>query len=286
MVIEHILKQHLKPSLRVIVDDNSSDNTFHIIKKFADKISWIEPMKFKRESNEYDTEIGYSKVVSAGIDYAKKLAKNRGIQYNYIGILDADILLDENYFSNLVKVAEEIDKIGIISGVLYSPSKKDDKSKDPRGGARLFHKKCLEDIGGYPITAAPDTVTNIKARNRGWKLLKVENAIGTQLREPWAGISLWHGYKNKGKGRYYLCYHPVNAILTGIFLLCKFPFYPGLAFMHGYFSSFIKKEVQTEDKEIRDYFYNESLRELKHKLIKKLRLSGDKLRGKTERDNR
>jgi len=262
-VIKQFLKQKSKPLLWVIVDDNSSDNTYDIGKSFSEKISWIELYKIKRDNNEYDSDIGYSQVVKLGIDYAKKMSDEKSIHYEYIGILDSDIILDRNYFGYLVNMATETSKCGIISGLLHQETKKDSEFGSPRGGARLYNKKCLESIGGYPITAAPDTVTNIKAKKRGWKLLKIKEVSGLQLRAPWIGNGIWQGYKKKGQGRYYLNYYPVNAFLTGVYLCSRYPFYIGIAFLYGYFSFYFLSKKQTEDEEVREYFGEKSFTNLK-----------------------
>jgi len=270
--INSLLHQDVKPKLWVIVDDNSDDGTPEIIQRYSDKISWIAGIKSERKNTEYDASMGYSKVVRVGINYAKKTADTQKIEYNYIGILDGDITLNKDYFKILMQEADEIEKCGIISGLLHEKTKKDPENGIPRGGARLYNKKCLEEIGVFPITTSPDTVTGIKAVNREWKLVKTGNASGLQLRPQAGKKGLLHGYKKTGEGDYYLGYHPVNIFLAGIYLCFKFPFYTGLALLYGYFSSFILRKKQTDDKEIKEYFGEQKFRNLKNKLRKKLNL--------------
>jgi len=269
-VIKCVLAQTKKPRLWLIVDDGSTDNTYRIAKKHSELKEWIYVEKLNREKEEYDTEFGYSKVVKFGIENAMEKCQNEKINYKYVGILDADILLEKNYFELLLDKAESTKNCGIISGRLDLDGKKDFREGYPRGGAMLFHKKCLKEIGGYPITAAPDTVTNIKAKNRGWNLIKYYKAKGLQLRPPREGAGIWKGYKRKAEGRYYLNYHPVNAFLTSLYLCTKFPFYQGIAYFVGYFKSYFLNEPQTDDEEVKRFFYYESFNNLRKKIKKRL----------------
>jgi hypothetical protein len=227
-----------------------------LIIKYSHKFPWIVGEKIKRENDFYDTEFGYSRVIKFGIDQAINHSKKKCISTKYIGILDADIILESNYFETLQTVADK-EEFGIVSGLIHDEAKQDIESDDPRGAARLYNIRCLDDIGGYPITPAVDTVTNIKAVMRGWKIQRIGNTQGYQNRPSWSGTGLWNGYKRKAEGKYYLNYHPINAILTGLLLFIKPPFYPGLAFIYGYTISYISKKSQTEDMEIKEYFWNQ-----------------------------
>ena len=271
-VIDSMLNQNLKPALWVIVNDNSKDNTLDILKKYSDLITWIEYMHLTRDEKEYDTQIGYSIVVKAGIDFAIKHAELKKIKYDYIGILDADIIPDNDYFEKLLRCANDTTSCGIISG--RDKTRKEVNKKHILGCARLYHKNCLDSFGGYPITAHVDTVTEIKAKNRGWVLINIDTALVESLRHSDFGKKgYWHSQKNRAQGFYFLNYHPVNALFASIYLSTKYPFYIGLAFFVGYYKSFISRKIKTKDEEIIQYFYFERFNSLKKRLRKLISLS-------------
>ena len=97
-VFDTIVNQEKKPICWMIVDDNSTDNTTNIIKKFSPDYSFIKYTKLE-ESGKRD----FASKVNAIKWGIEKLNTN---DYDYLGILDADITLESNYYSTLL---EELD---------------------------------------------------------------------------------------------------------------------------------------------------------------------------------
>lgn len=267
-VIKSVINQKVQPKLWLIMDDGSTDNTPQIIKKYKNEIDWIHSIRIVRKTFEYKGVLSSSARVKKAIKHAQKLAKRKDIYYEYIGLLDADIKLKDNYFKVLLNEAIKQPKCGIISGLLHENNKRDKNTGYPRGGARLHDKNLFNDIGGYPVTASTDTVIFIKAKNRDWKLIKTGKTYGLQLRPPASSMGKWKGLIRRGEMRYYLRYHPINALLLSLKLSLEYPFYHGLAFFYGYFRSKLLKNKQTDDQEIINYFYYREYDHLKKKLNK------------------
>jgi len=59
-----------------------------------------------------------------------------------------------------------------------------------------------------------------------------------------------------GKTSYYLNVNPLHIVVRSMKYLFKKPHYGGIAFLVGYFGSVISRNEKTEDKEIRNYFWN------------------------------
>lgn len=254
-VIQSVINQQRIPDLWVIVDDGSSDSTADIANEFSTEYEWIQTVEINRNKNEYNSELGYAKVVSNGIQYIYDIVEIPN-EIELIGLLDADIILEGNYFSNLIKICEEDSDIGIISGLLHTDKSRDTPDGMPRGAGRIYRKEALGEIGGYPITPAPDTVTNVKIKLNDWKLVKTQEAEGHQIRPPRSAISKWKGHFDKGQSMYYLNYHPVCALLTGIYISTSPPFYDGFAYLLGFFRKYSQRDKKIQDEQVSNYFYN------------------------------
>src|SRR5262245_42016277 len=78
-----IVNQTHRPLKWVVVDDNSTDGTGKIIRKFAEQYSFIEPLSAPPGGGKH---FG-SKIKAFNAGYAR-LA---GLEYQFIGNLDADV---------------------------------------------------------------------------------------------------------------------------------------------------------------------------------------------------
>ncbi|MGV8086569.1 MAG: glycosyltransferase family 2 protein, partial [Candidatus Woesearchaeota archaeon] len=117
-VISSVLNQTIKPKLWVIVNDGSTDNSLKIIKKFAKKNKWIKYISL--DNNKRDLNFRYSFVCNTGFKYILDYCKEKKIEYNYISLLDTDIILDKKYFESLINLMKKDNKLGIVSGGIYT----------------------------------------------------------------------------------------------------------------------------------------------------------------------
>lgn len=273
-LIKSVLNQTVRPSLWVIVDDNSNDSTASLIQDICKEHQWIKYSKTTNSSS-YDW-LGYGRVVKYGFNFAQKTAHHENINYNFLGILDADVFPSNTYFESLINKLNKASTIGIISGTLYIKTRKgiipEDDSDSPRGGARLYRRSCFEEIGGFSESPSPDTVSDIKAISRGWELTRVKVTKALHNRRSSSANGLWKGYQKMGEGRYYLNLHPFSAFLFGLYFARKPPFYQGMAYIFGYFYCYVSDRKKTDDEEIKDHFWN-SWKRLKKRVLRNLNLS-------------
>ena len=264
-LIESVVNQTIIPSLWVIVDDGSTDNSSSIIKDAMKKHGYIRSIRLKEGSR--DLGIHYAYVCKQGFDYATKFCENNDINYNYVSLLDADIQLGKSYFEKLIKEFERNPKLGIASGDIYYQT--DDglcwektRRDLPRGANRIWRRICFEETEGFKIVHSPDTVSNIKAKLRGWETKQFKDIISIQTRPTSSAEGLWKGYKIKGEGAYYLRCHPLHVLLKGLKYLLQPRFYLSFAYFSGYLSGFIQRKRRIEDEEIKNYFRKQRLKEL------------------------
>ena len=137
--LDSFVGQTYLPNEVIVVDDNSSDNTFNIAKDYAQKYNWIKAVQ-RSSSNEH---IPGKKVVDTfnfGLEQTS--------DFDLIGKFDADIILPENYFELIVNQFQANWKLGMCSGLLYIKKGENwiyeniaDKNHI-RGPIKLYHKAC------------------------------------------------------------------------------------------------------------------------------------------------
>ncbi len=169
--LEHMLKalvvQTIKPTQVIIVDDNSTDNTPSIIKKFVDSFAWITTVNTKTRSKHSPG----AKVIEAFYKGYEKCNPDSEL----IGKFDADIVLPTNYLEKMVAIFASDKLIGMAAGNLYI-KKRDtwvfedisEKTK-VRGPIKLYKKECFDAIGGLKKSIGWDTVDVLLAAFHGWK---------------------------------------------------------------------------------------------------------------------
>ena len=260
LLIKSVLKQKIKPVLWVFVNDNSTDKSTEILQKYSLKYDFIKIVNYPYKIKEYDPVFHYSEVCKYGFDRALKYCKKNSIDFDYIGLLDADIFVEENFFLKLINEFHKDDKLGIISGNIFSLSK--NKKHDsgtirfdiPRGGARLWSKDCFLKTGGYMVTYSPDTISNIKAKLMGFHIKTHPKAIAYQVRETASKKGKFKGWFKNGIGDYYLRKRPIAIVFRVIKLLQELKFIAICGYVCGYFYAFINHIKRIDDNDIAYYF--------------------------------
>lgn len=258
-----VIGQTIKPSLWVIVDDGSTDSSPEIIDELEMEYSWIKSIHLPEHPRDLTFHI--SSVCKTGIDFAIDYSIQNSIEYQYIGLLDADTLLEKKYYEKMIHEFENESSLGIASGCLIDWTedcdiiseedwcllKKNSANRDtPRGSGRLWRKKCYDETGGCPIEPTWDTISNIKAENRGWKIAQYDQIRALQLRATSGAEGVWKGYISKGHTAYYLD-RPFLLVFGGVvYFSMNKPYFQGIPYLIGYLSSVIKRDPQIQDEEI------------------------------------
>ena len=112
-LVKCILKSTFKPDFWIIIDDCSTDGTGNEIKRFLNDNSFIHLIKSTGNAHEY-MGMNYSQVLIDGWTYCISKLENKNI--SYIGILDADIQFDSEYWANLKNRLDSKKEVGIVSG--------------------------------------------------------------------------------------------------------------------------------------------------------------------------
>ncbi|WP_406661230.1 glycosyltransferase family 2 protein [Methanolobus sp. ZRKC3] len=284
-----IISQSIKPLMWVIVDDRSDDNTSSIIKGLEQQNEWIHGLYLK-EVGEY-MGFHYSRVCNQGFDSAMKYCSENNISYEYIALVDADNIPEVNYFEVLMHELEKDNKLGIISGTNAFIDLDEMKSIDdisamfdafdsleiqysrddlPMGSARMWHKQCFEETGGYMPVYAPDAVSTVKAKMKGWNAKRIKNARVIE-RQAFETQGIWTRSKEIGNYYHYL-WHPLSYVLMkSIKYSFERPYYKGVGCLFGYGRSAIGRREKINDVDVKVYYTQVRPKELRSFYIAKFK---------------
>ncbi|AKB65770.1 glycosyltransferase [Methanosarcina mazei] len=259
---ESIINQTLTPNLWLIINDNSTDNSPEILRELEKENSWIRVVTSK--GTKRDLSFHYAKVVNDGFSLILQKSSIEKISFEYMGLIDADMILENNFFEKIIDRFEKNPSLGIASGnaVYYNGDKliaEEGRENLPIGGLRVWKKECFIETGGFPISYSADSVSNVLAILRGWDTKKFNDIVGIQTRRTSSAEGLWKGYRTKGESDYYRDYHPLYVIFKFIKYSLTSPSYIGIAYLGGYIRGIIKIRNKIDIPEVRKYYRNKHL---------------------------
>ena len=289
LLANSIIKQTALPQLWFILNDGSTDKTKKVIDGLKLEHNWIYSADLD-ESTAADLGLHFSKLLQIASNCVVKLSCEKNINYNFLGKVDADIILPHNLFELLILKMNQDTEIGIagpkldiitednnVVKTIENIEKKDvvleeDDSilDDPSDAVRLFRKECMDDIGGFQFTYAPDMVICAKSKISGWKTKRYKDITAYHCGKTSDTDGLWNGLKFNGFENYYLNISFYVVLMHTIRLLLKYKHYSSFAFLYGYLISYFEKKERIEDPALVHYFGKEYPRYIKRAIIRKI----------------
>ena len=258
--IECVIKQTLKPFLWILISDNSTDKTDEIMKYYAEQFNFIN---FYRRDHNTNRDFA-SKVFSLNFG----LSKIKNVEYDFIGILDADITFKENYYEKILEEFNKNPRLGLAGGDFFDIV--DNKrikvvktSMSVRGGIQLFRKKCFDQIGSFtPLkNGGEDVVTEVLARKNGWITKSFHHLILEHHRLTGTGVSsILESKFKEGILAYSMGYHPIFQLFKSLYRFKERPIIlSGILHLAGFIYGNIKREKRPVPKEFIVYLRKEQL---------------------------
>lgn len=242
--IQSVLDQTIKPEKWVIVSDGSTDRTNNIIEEFISRSSFIELIALPPKN-----ERNFSSKVNALNQALKKL---EGIDFNFIGNLDADVTLDKSYYENVFSEFEANPRLGVAGGIILDcigdkMYPQNISLNTVAGAIQVFRKDCFKRIGGYYLPfkfGGEDAFMESRARMLGWDVQTITELKVLHHRPTGTGMgNLLKANYRSGKMFYTLGYLPGFLFLRCFYRLLDKPIFIGsILNILGYHSAFIKKE--------------------------------------------
>lgn len=247
--IASMVAQTAGPSLWLIVDDGSSDETAAIARAAADEHDWI---RVHVRADRGQRRVGGG-VVEAFCDGLSQIHLD---DYEYVCKLDGDLAFCPTYFEQLFERFEADPRLGTASGKswlrvrgeLIPERTGDDFSQ---GQSKLYRVACFREIGGFVREVMWDGIDCHRCRMLGWKAKSFsdETLRFIHLRPMGSSFrSIFHGRLRWGRGQYFMGTHPLYALAIAVYRMMERPFVVGgVCILLGYISGFVRRMKRYED---------------------------------------
>jgi len=267
--LKAVIAQTQRPLLWLIVSDGSDDGTDDLVQAYADKQSFIQLIRKERQSRGHD----YAAKVKA-IEFALDILTNKNLNYDYLGMLDADIRFKPDYYAKMQQYFSADPKLGIAGGLLYEHDAKGNWGAQVlspdwsvSGPVQLFRRTCFEQIGGYlPLKNGEDAMAEVMARMHGYRVQTFVDVAVEHLRPTYSqkGNALssryWEGQMDYINGN-----HLLFELARSIFRLREFPWgFSSIFLFTGYCMAWITGVKIAIPTPVRVYLQQEQKQRLKH----------------------
>jgi glycosyltransferase involved in cell wall biosynthesis len=179
--IESIINQSYAVKKLLLVNDNSNDKSYSLVKKYVETYDWISEISIKSIQKHLPGE----KVIKAFNFGLNNIDNN----YDIICKFDADIILPNNYIEKIVSFYQKDTSLGMASGVLFIKKKSKwvyeniASKKHVRGPIKSYRKQCFKDIGGLKESIGWDTIDVLLSKYNKWNTKTDTNLIVKHQKE-------------------------------------------------------------------------------------------------------
>lgn len=261
--IRSMIQQTIHPVRWVIVSDGSTDRTDDIVKRYVVEHNWIELIRMPdRKERDFSGKV---------LSFNAGLERVKGVGYDVVGNLDADLSFEGDLFAFLMKRFAANPKLG-VAGVPFTEGNRtyDFRFSDIEhvsGACQLFRRECFEGIGGYtPMKGGGiDVLAVLAARMKGWqtrtfreKVCFHHRPMGS-ARHGAVGVSFKLGQKDYRLGR-----HPIWQLFRGFYQMTRPPFIVGGAMLlFGYLWCVLRRVERLAPEDVVRFQRREQMARLK-----------------------
>lgn len=247
--LEAMVAQTVRPQEWLFVDDGSTDATRTIIASFASKYPWIRVIS--RENRGF-RQLGSG--VIAAFDFGRENLVSR--DYRYIAKLDGDMSFPPKYLEIMLARLESEPRLAAVSGKVFRPEKGgfvEEFMIDEMvaGQFKLYKRGAFDDIGGFTQTILWDGIDIHRCRIKGYSTLSFLHPDAKLIHHRLMGSSDSSVYKGRvrlGRGIWFMGYHPLYALASGLFRMREKPYVVGgLLIVLSYLYAAIRREPQFDD---------------------------------------
>ncbi len=264
--LDSMVAQTVQPTLWLIVDDGSTDETPEILAEYAAQHDWIKVAP-KPDRGHRAVGPGVIEAFYFGLDQVTLS------DFAYLCKLDLDLDLPPGYFATLIARMQDNPRIGTCSGKPYARNSRGALVAETAGDemsvgmTKFFSTACFEDIGGFVHEVMWDGIDCHTARMKGWtpKSWDEEGLRFEHLRPMGSSQqSIYTGRRRHGFGQHYMGSDPLYFIATAINKMRHPPVVlGGLAMLQGYFGAMLRGNRQHNDPALRAFIRNYQRRALR-----------------------
>ncbi|SDS04529.1 Glycosyl transferase family 2 [Formosa sp. Hel1_31_208] len=213
-----LITQTLPAKQIVVVNDNSSDHTKHIVNTFVDKYPNVSLVN----TISSDAHLPGSKIINAFYKGLEQLDDD----YDIICKFDADLIFPKNYLEQLAIHFNTNAQLGMAAGFCYIKNNNQwilenlTRKDHIRGALKAYRKQCFLDIGKLKPSMGWDTVDELLAKYYGWEL-KTDETLQVKHLKP-TGISYNKASKYmQGEAMYKMRYGLIITLISALKLAYK-----------------------------------------------------------------
>lgn len=257
LTLDSVVAQTVVPSLWMIVDDGSTDETPAILAEYASKYPFIKVITRENRGHR-SVGPGVIEAFYQGYDEVDTQA------FDYICKFDLDLDLPPRYFEILIQKMVDNPRIGTCSGKAYFKDQKTEQLVSEKCGdemsvgmTKFYRRSCFEEIGGFVRQVMWDGIDCHKCRALGWIAVSWDEP---ELRfihlRPMGSSqqSIFTGRMRHGFGQYFMGTSLFYMTASAVFRLFHPPYIVGgLAMWWGYVNSMIKRKPRFDDVELKSF---------------------------------
>ena len=266
--LNSVLQQSTRPSLWVIVDDGSTDDTPAILQEYAALYDFI---KIIRRKDRGERSVGAGVIEAFNVGYESIDPQG----FSYICKFDLDLILPAGYFEELIKRMEAEPRLGTCSGKPYYKDKKSGKMISEKCGdemsvgmTKFYRTNCFQDIGGFVEQVMWDGIDCHTCRMKGWLACSWDDPeLRFEHLRPMGSSEggIWKGRTRHGYGQYFMGTSLPYMLASAAFRMTRPPLVKGgVAMLWGYSRSMLKREKRYESDDFRSFLKNYQWRCLLH----------------------
>jgi glycosyltransferase involved in cell wall biosynthesis len=249
--LDAMVAQTVQPEEWLFVDDGSTDDTRTIINSYAERYPWIRVIA---RDNRGFRQLGSG--VIAAFNFGRENLRSR--HYAYIAKLDGDMSFPPKYLEVMLNRLRNDPKLAAVSGKVFRPEN-DGYVEEfiidemVAGQFKLYKRDAFDDIGGFTQTILWDGIDIHRCRMKGYRTLSFHHTEARLIHHRLMGSSDSNVFKGRvrlGRGIWFMGYHPLYAIASGLFRTRERPYLiGGLIIIAGYFYAAMRREPRFNDSE-------------------------------------
>jgi len=261
--IRAVAGQSVRPVKWIIASDGSTDRTDAIVSQYARENDFIELVRIDASHKG-----NFSAKVQAIRTASDHLA---GLEYEFIGILDADITLDSDYYARLFEMFKRDPKLGIAGGRIYEEKagafqdRMGNRTRSVPGAVQLFRRQCYESIGGIRPLAhgGEDWFAEVRARMHGWVVKSDQDLIAYHHRPTGTADNLVRRWFQQGRMDFSLGSLPTFEFVKCCLRMWQKPLViGGLARLAGFLWSYWVREDRGVSEDVVQFLRSEQRQRL------------------------
>jgi len=263
LTIGSMAAQTIRPTLWIIVNDGSTDDTGNIAEVAAREHTWIRVINRK--------DRGFRKAGGGVIDaFYEGYALIGNETWDYLVKLDGDVSYAPDYFERCFKAFDADRRLGISGGTICSPGtglpeaeSKIDPKFHVRGATKVYSYECWKQIGGLLRAPGWDTLDEVKANMLGWVTYTIDGLNIIHHRPTGAAYGSWNDRVKSGLANYIAGYHPLFMLLKCVRRMAQRPYLVGgCGLLFGFTKGYLKRIPQVDDRPLIQYFRQQQINRL------------------------